>query len=129
MSAAHRPGSRECRDIFARLSEYIDGELDVDLCSRLEEHMDDCPPCLAFLESLRRTVGLTRQLPDQELPDELRQQLVEAYQNLAQFRGCSPGETTTRRRSRPSRTPAASPSGWATATGRRTPSCRRACWT
>ena len=31
--------------------------------------MSDCPPCVAFLESLRRTVDLTRGLPAPELPE------------------------------------------------------------
>lgn len=82
MSAVHGPGSRDCRDIFARLSDYLDDELDADFCARLEEHMDDCPPCRAFLESLRRTVDWTRSLPDRELPEELKQELVEAYHRL-----------------------------------------------
>jgi mycothiol system anti-sigma-R factor len=82
VSAAHARGSHGCREIFARLSEYLDGELDPEVCAGLEEHMDDCPPCQAFLESLRRTVDLTRHLPGQELPEELRQELVEAYRKI-----------------------------------------------
>jgi anti-sigma factor RsiW len=68
--------------MFAQLSEYIDNELDPGICAGLEEHLDDCPPCRAFLESLRRTVDLTRELPKQKLPEEIRQELVEAYRRL-----------------------------------------------
>jgi RNA polymerase sigma-70 factor (ECF subfamily) len=82
MSVAHAPGSRECRDLFARLSEYLDGELEPDLCSVLEGHMDNCPPCQAFLESLRRTVDLTRRLPEPELPEPLVRELVETYRKI-----------------------------------------------
>lgn len=79
MSATHAPGSRGCREVFALLSEYLDGEIDPAVCTGFEEHMDDCSPCQAFLESLRRTVDLARSLPDQELPEELKQELIEAY--------------------------------------------------
>jgi anti-sigma factor RsiW len=65
--------------MFARLSEYLDGELDPASCSGIEAHMDDCPPCKAFLESLRRTVDLARDLPEHELPEEFTRELVEAY--------------------------------------------------
>ena len=82
MNSSHTPDSRNCREIFARLSEYLDGELDPAFCSRLEEHMGDCPPCEAFLESLRRTVDLTRGLPRQELPEELKQTLIEDYRKI-----------------------------------------------
>ncbi len=79
MSATHAPGSRGCREVFALLSEYLDGEIDPTVCTGFEEHMDDCSPCQAFLESLRRTVDLARSLPDQELPEELKQELIEVY--------------------------------------------------
>ena len=82
MSVPHRPGSPDCREIFARLSEYLDGELEADLCSRLEEHMGGCPPCEAFLESLRRTVELARDLPAPTLPDDLKEELLQACRKL-----------------------------------------------
>ena len=75
MSAKHAG----CREMFARLSEYLDGELDAEICSRIEAHMGDCPPCEAFLESLRRTVNLARDLPEHELPEDFTRELVEAY--------------------------------------------------
>lgn len=56
MSHGHGRGSAECREIFARLSEYLDAELPDAVCADLERHLDDCPPCQRFLESLRRTV-------------------------------------------------------------------------
>ena len=84
MTAPHRPGSPDCRAIFARLSEYLDDELEFDPCSRLEEHLEDCPPCQAFLESLRRTVDLARNLPAPTLPDDLKAELLQAYRNLRQ---------------------------------------------
>ena len=87
MSHSHSHDSKECHEIFAQLSEYVDGELDPDLCERLETHMDDCPPCQAFLESLRRTVKLTRELRTQELPDELKQELVENYRKMLESGG------------------------------------------
>ncbi len=71
-----------CKELFARLSEYLDGELDPEFCSRLEGHIEDCPPCVAFLESLRRTVEAARDLPARELPEDLKKKLIEAYHSL-----------------------------------------------
>jgi len=68
--------------MFARLSEYIDGELDPAICTGIEDHVGDCPPCQAFLESLRRTVNLTRDLPDHELPEEMARDFIEAYRKV-----------------------------------------------
>jgi len=41
-----------CKDLFAKLSDYFDGQLDPGRCDDIEKHMDGCDPCKAFLESL-----------------------------------------------------------------------------
>jgi mycothiol system anti-sigma-R factor len=78
VSASHGPGSPECRALFERLSEYLDGELDGSACAHIEEHLGDCAPCVAFLESLRRTVRWIERTDAPALPPELRQRLAEA---------------------------------------------------
>lgn len=75
MTARHGSGE-SCREMFARLSEYIDGELPDDLCARIERHMGDCTPCERFLESLRRTVRLVESDPAETLPDDVRRELA-----------------------------------------------------
>jgi anti-sigma factor RsiW len=51
---------RHCKQIFARLSEYLDGELPVKNCRQLERHLKGCRPCIAYLESLKTTVEACR---------------------------------------------------------------------
>ncbi len=82
MSHGHGRDSESCREMFARLSEYMDGELDPEICSSIDDHMEDCPPCRAFLESLRRTVSLSRELPKLEIPEEMVRELVDAYKKM-----------------------------------------------
>lgn len=47
-----------CREIFENLSAYIDEELDPDLCGEIEDHVKGCNPCVAFLNTLKKTVVL-----------------------------------------------------------------------
>jgi anti-sigma factor RsiW len=79
---SHEHGSQSCREIFARLSEYLDDELDPGFCDRVEGHLEDCPPCQAFLESLRRTVGLVGSLPRAKLDDEARRRVIDDFARL-----------------------------------------------
>jgi RNA polymerase sigma-70 factor (ECF subfamily) len=65
----------ECRAMFARLSELLDGELALTLCGEVEAHVRGCRPCEAFVRTLRLTVDLCRNLPMTPLPEELRQEL------------------------------------------------------
>lgn len=80
--SVHRPGSEGCREMFARLSEYLDGELDASLCRQFDVHMEDCPPCQAFIESLQRTVDLLGRMPRPNLTASQKRKIVEAYEKL-----------------------------------------------
>lgn len=65
-----------CREIFARLSEYLDAELPEALCRTIEAHMARCQPCETFARTLWCTVKLCRQLPTRPLPDAVRRELA-----------------------------------------------------
>jgi len=71
MPHQHSQRDPECLAIFARLSEYIDGELDSPTCAEVEAHMADCPPCIEFLRSLRASARSPRLLDNQPAPAPL----------------------------------------------------------
>ena len=77
--------SEECQQVFARLSEYLDGELPPDLCERMEDHLNGCAPCVEFVESLKNTIKRTRGLDltakPAPLPQEARERIRAAYQS------------------------------------------------
>jgi RNA polymerase sigma-70 factor (ECF subfamily) len=49
-----------CRALFARLSDYIDHQIDPGVCARLDTHLDGCAPCKAYLASLEETIRRCR---------------------------------------------------------------------
>lgn len=61
-----------CREILENLSAYIDAELDPSLCDEIDRHMQGCNPCVAFLNTLRKTVVLYRFSKREEaVPEEV----------------------------------------------------------
>jgi anti-sigma factor (TIGR02949 family) len=61
-----------CREILDNLSAYIDAELDPSLCDEIERHMEGCHPCVAFLNTLKKTVVLYRCSKQEEsVPEEV----------------------------------------------------------
>jgi len=72
----------ECLKLFARLSEYLDNELDHVTCQEIERHMADCPPCQACLATLKRTVALCKNMADQPVPQELSLKLKDWLNGL-----------------------------------------------
>ena len=88
----HGPADASCVEVFERLSEYLDGELTPADCAHIEEHIRDCPPCVAFLESLRSCIrashGLLAEQPASgPLPEGVREKLEAAWQAALRRRG------------------------------------------
>jgi RNA polymerase sigma-70 factor (ECF subfamily) len=84
--AGLHPRERNCKQMFAELSDYLDEELDDSLCAELEKHMEGCEPCKAFLTSLEETIRTCRTAPN-ERPDErtavnVRREVLSKYQEL-----------------------------------------------
>lgn len=79
----HGPTDPACLAVFERLSEYLDGDLSAQDCSVIQEHIQDCAPCVAFVESLKSSIQAAHELrpldPAGELPDEVREKLKAAW--------------------------------------------------
>jgi len=52
----------ECRDLFANLSEYLDGRVEPLTCDQMRGHIEACPSCVAFLRDLRAAIDRCRSL-------------------------------------------------------------------
>jgi len=68
-AGAHRHGSGDmrCGEMVEYLSDYLDGDLDTALRRTIDEHGGRCPPCRAFIRTLRATVEAVRALPRRRL--------------------------------------------------------------
>jgi RNA polymerase sigma-70 factor (ECF subfamily) len=81
----------DCKQIFATLSEYLDMELPPEACREMEAHLDGCPPCVEFAESLRKTVALCHEYRASEMPGPIsqaaRERLQEAWRRARSVAG------------------------------------------
>ncbi len=77
-----------CREILDNLSEYIDEELDPSLCEEIEKHMADCSPCVAFLNTLKKTVVLYKYCGQESgIPKEVHLDLHKFLREKAEIPG------------------------------------------
>ena len=51
-----------CRELFASLSEYLDGRVEPRACTQMTRHIEGCPSCVAFLRDLRAAIERCRSL-------------------------------------------------------------------
>jgi len=80
-TSERRPAS--CKALFAQLSNYLDEQLDDSLCEKLEQHLDGCEPCKAFLASLESTIQQLRAAPPDSLSkasaSKIRRELLSQF--------------------------------------------------
>jgi len=71
----HEP-TPQCKHLLGNLSEYIDGELQAELCAELEQHLQECDDCRVVVNTLRKTIELYRQTSaPADLPGSVRERL------------------------------------------------------
>ena len=68
-----------CRDFITFLMQYLDGELPTEQQAVFEQHLADCPDCLAYLRSYAATIKLGKAAfadLDKRAPAEVPEELV-----------------------------------------------------
>jgi predicted anti-sigma-YlaC factor YlaD len=59
-SETHNTLHRGCKQILSKLSDYLDHDLEPALCEYIDQHLEHCPECKAFINTFRKTVELIK---------------------------------------------------------------------
>ncbi len=70
-----KKGKEICQQITDLILDYITGELHPDTASELEKHLHICPDCVAFMNTYKKTVEVTRSLPCEDIPPEMEKRV------------------------------------------------------
>lgn len=77
-----RAADTGCPDITETFSRYLEGEIDQDLCARMQAHVDSCAHCRETCDSLTRTLAVCRSAPSPKVPQTVQATLREEIQRL-----------------------------------------------
>ena len=75
----HRERELVCQQAVELVTDYIEGSMSRADRRRFEAHLSSCPNCTAYLNQMRSTIQLTGQLRSEELPSEVREELISLY--------------------------------------------------
>ena len=64
-----------CKDLFEKMSEYLDGEMDLSMIEEAERHLGHCIECKETLETFRKSVALLKRTEGKKLPEDDRKRL------------------------------------------------------
>jgi len=74
-----RENTLVCRQAVELVTDYIEGAMSRADRRRFEAHLSSCPHCTAYFAQMRSTIHLTGRLRSEELPSEVREELVGLY--------------------------------------------------
>ena len=70
-----------CHEVVEIITDYLEDILSPDDRRRVEEHIAGCGGCTAYLEQMRQTIRLTGMLTEEQIPDEQKRELLEAFRS------------------------------------------------
>lgn len=68
-----------CHELVELVTDYLEGALSPEDRRRVEEHLALCDGCTTYLEQMRETIRLTGMVREEEIPEDQKQALLEAF--------------------------------------------------
>jgi anti-sigma factor RsiW len=81
-----KQGKEVCQQITDLLVEYVTGTLPPATAADFEQHLSICPDCVAFLNTYRKTMELTRSLRYESLPPEMKRRMLQFIESRTKKR-------------------------------------------
>ena len=66
----------DCTDVLSRVFFFLDNELDQADCAQIQQHLDECGPCLARYDLERTVKTLVARSCSEVAPEGLRQRVM-----------------------------------------------------
>jgi hypothetical protein len=64
-----------CKEAIDVLGDFLEETLATELAEQLEQHLGDCAPCRAYLNTYRKTRELTGKAGRVPMPEEMKERL------------------------------------------------------
>lgn len=76
MKSCGDPRDEHCKEILDRVFFFIDNELEDADCQQIQQHLDDCGPCLEKYDLERTVKALVQRSCSEHAPDTLRDRVL-----------------------------------------------------
>ena len=69
----------QCRELVELVTDYLEGAINTHLRDQIEEHLRQCEGCVEYVEQMRTTTRLARNIHTAQLDPHLRDTLLTAF--------------------------------------------------
>jgi anti-sigma factor RsiW len=81
-----RKGELTCQELVELVTDYLEGALPAGDRARFDRHIAGCPHCTTYLEQMQITIRTLGRLPEESVPPDAREALLEAFHQWKQER-------------------------------------------
>jgi mycothiol system anti-sigma-R factor len=91
---------KDCSEVIHQIFVFIDNELDQASCGEIQQHLDECGPCLAKYDLERTVKALVARSCSEQAPEQLREKVlmrireVHVTLHASEALGAEPDSTT-----------------------------------
>ncbi|HEU4527975.1 MAG TPA: zf-HC2 domain-containing protein [Actinomycetota bacterium] len=68
-----------CHELVELVTDYLEDALSPKDRRRVEQHLALCDGCTTYLEQMRETIRLTGMVREEQIPEDQKQALLEAF--------------------------------------------------
>jgi anti-sigma factor RsiW len=69
-----------CKEFLSELTDYLDEKIDVELRSKLESHISECPNCWVVCDTTKKTIQVYKGMDACEIPAPVHDRLMAALE-------------------------------------------------
>ncbi len=69
-----------CKDFLSELTDYLDECLDVEVRTKLEKHITECPNCWVIADTTRKTIQIYKGMEPYPIPLDVEARLMKALE-------------------------------------------------
>jgi anti-sigma factor RsiW len=80
------PDEMTCKELVEVITDYLEGTMPEHDRERFEEHLDECPWCVNYLEQMRGTIDTLGELREESLEPAAREDLLETFRGWRRAR-------------------------------------------
>jgi len=67
-----------CEEVTKHVCEHLDEQMDSPRCRQLRKHLQECPDCTAYLDGLKKTIKLYRNISTPRVSQSVHKELLAA---------------------------------------------------
>lgn len=72
----------KCDKVYLHICDHLDEEITSPRCRQIKQHLEGCPNCRAYLDSLKKTIVLYKAMPEPPVPADTHRELFRTISSL-----------------------------------------------